>query len=509
MTLAIDQKAFPSAGPSHLSATRRTLWRAVAMFSIFCGFLIWAWIARSPFRSVEGSDDAFFLEVAHLWTRGVLPYVGAFDIKPPGYFAILAAAESIFGDSLQTLKGVSLFFDAIAATALYFIGWRMGSRAVGIFAALLCPFLSQFVTNNPPYAPLAAFTTLAFLAAMSPLSAVRRAMLAGFAIGAAIAVKQTAGFEAMALFVILLRAPAGAARRMATGLAFAAGAAIVPLGFLLYFAAHGAAEAMIADVVTVALLRPASAIERVSFVDGVLRSLIYLVKPIEPIFVLACLALLRRRAVAAATPNAAVGALGLWAASTVLSVWAQHSLFKTYLGPTLAPFTLLAGAGVVFAAPELKRIANSIRLAVVALITVGTVLTTRTTGLDAHQEIGAIDIAARAIKASEPAADDKLFVVSRGMWLYMATNLAPPTAYFHWEHTLCDFPGAGPGRLAEALATKPRYLVVADRTHYVCELPQSWRQVDSVLARSYRLLVHAQGDDDFFDVYEAVPTPSN
>jgi Dolichyl-phosphate-mannose-protein mannosyltransferase len=507
MTLAIDQKLPPSAGFSRFGAMRPAFRRAASAVSIFCGFALWAWAVRSPFWSIEGSDDAFFLEVAHLWTRGVLPYLGAFDIKPPGYFAILAVAETLFGASLQTLKGVSAFFDALAATALYFIGCRMGSRAIGIAAALLCPFLSQIVTNNPPYAPLAAFTTLAFLAAMSRLPVVKRAVLAGLFIGAAVTVKQTACFEAVALFAILLWAPDAANRRVAMGLAFGAAAAIAPAGFLIYFAAHGALAPMIGDVVANALLRPASAIEGISFQDGVLRSLVYLARPIEPLFALACIAFVRRRTIAAAVPDAPMGAISLWAASAIVSVWAQHSLFDAYLGPTLAPLTLLACAGAVFGAPELKRIAGPVSLALVGLLTVGVATATRTKGLDPPHQTQAIDLAAAAIKASHPGADDKLFVVSRGMWLYMATGLAPPTAYFHWEHTLCDFPGAGLSRLGEALATTPRFIAVYRGPHNKCELPQSWRQIDAALAGAYRLLARVQGDGELFDVYETIARP--
>ena len=123
-----------SAGPSPPWAWRAGLADAAAVFAIFCGLLVWTGTARIPFWSIEGSDDAFFLEVARLWTRGVLPYAGAFDIKPPGYLAILAVAEMLFGAGLGTLKTVTIGFDAVAATALYCLGRRMGSRAIGAFA---------------------------------------------------------------------------------------------------------------------------------------------------------------------------------------------------------------------------------------------------------------------------------------------------------------------------------------------------------------------------------------
>ena len=72
-------------------------------------------------------------------------------------------------------------------------------------------------------------------------------------------------------------------------------------------------------------------------------------------------------------------------------------------------------------------------------------------------------------------------------------------------HMICDFPDAGLGRLAEALATRPRYVVVADRRQrYYCELTANWLVIDDALARSYRLLAHVAGEADSYDVYESV-----
>jgi hypothetical protein len=505
MTAAIDQPSFSPAGLSEPIARLPRLRAAGAAACVFAALLIWSWILRLPTQSIEGSDDAFFLAVAHLWTRGVLPYVGAFDIKPPGFFAILAAAETLLGGGLQTLKAVSIGADAVTATALYFIGRRMGSRSVGLFAALLYPFLSEIVANNPPYAPLAAFTTLAFLAALSRLPILRRSVLAGLAIGAAVTIKQTAALEAIALLIVLCREPEAASRRIASGSAFVLSAAFAPLGFLAYFAEHGAAGAMIADVVGTALLRPGSGIEQMSFVEGMLRSVIFLIRPIEAIAALAGLALLRRRAIAISAPGAAVDALALWTVATILSVWMQRALFPAYLGPAFSPLLLLSGACVVFAAPELQRIGAPLRLGLVGLLTVATAMIGRSAGFDLPQEDRAIGAAAEAIQASGPARDDRLLVVNGAMALYTATALTPPTAYFHWEHTLCDFPAAGPSRLAEALATTPRYIAVARTVRFPCERPDAWSQVEAALADSYRLLAHVQGDRNAFDLYETVP----
>ncbi len=84
-------------------------------------------------------------------------------------------------------------------------------------------------------------------------------------------------------------------------------------------------------------------------------------------------------------------------------------------------------------------------------------------------------------------------------------DLAPPTKYYFPFQTLCAFDGAGESAVAEILAARPRYIVIADRRmKYYCERPENWRPIVDALARSYRRLAHAAGTFDSYDVYEAV-----
>ncbi len=476
---------------------------AAAAFLVYGAALAWTVLVRLPLWRMDGLDDAFYVEVAHLWSRGVLPYVGAFDVKPPGFFAILAGAEMLLGPSLDSLRAVAVAFDALAATALFFLGRRFGGAKLGLFAAILYPVLSELVTSNDAYSPLAALTILAFLAALSPLSLMKRAALAGLLIGAAGTVKQTAGFEAAALLFILLSAPERAGRRGSAALAFALAASVAPLAFLLYFAGHGAAPALIDDALIGALGRPASASEGLSFIDGVGRTIV-LQKSVVAIFGLSTLALLRRRALRSALPDAPLGALEAWFALASLSVLAQRGIAITYLGPTLAPGLLLAGLCITKAAPELTRIPAAMRLIALGLASLATALAIPGNDLSVRQETGALEAAAAAIRASGPTLGDRLYVVNRGAWLYGALEMPPPTKYFYPGHTLCDFQEKGPGLLAEILSAEPRYLVVADRRlHYVCERRDRWSLVDAVLKRSYRRIAHAAGRADAYDVYQA------
>jgi hypothetical protein len=504
LTSLADELPPLRAGPA-LSLARR--WSGLpfaAALAVYGAALAWTLLVRLPLWRMDGLDDAFYVEVAHLWTRGVLPYAGAFDVKPPGFFAILAGAETLLGPSIDSLRAVAVAFDALAAAALFFLGRRFGSSSLGLFAAILYPVLSELVTSNDAYCPLGALTILAFLAALSPLSPVKRAALTGLLIGVAGTVKQTAGFEAVALVFALFSAPDGAGRRGAAAFCFLLGASVAPLAFLAYFAAHGAAQALIDDALLGALARPASASEGLTFIDGVGRYFL-LQKSVAAIFALACLALMRRRALASALPAAPLGVLEVWFACASLSILAQRSIAITYVGPTLAPGLVLAGLCLTRATHELGRLPAAARLSALAAVSAALALAHPGNDIGFRQEAQALDAAAAAIRASGPTPQDKLYVVNRGAWLYGAVELPPPTKVFYPGHTLCDFAERGPGLLAEILAAEPRYLVVADRRlHYVCEKPDRWRIVDAVLARSYRRIAHAAGRVDSYDVFEAV-----
>src|SRR5579862_644700 len=150
-----------AARPTSLTAPwggARRAWLALVLVPALA--LFWAALVRAPFLNVEGLDDSFYVEVGHLWAKGVPPYVGAYDVKPPGFFALVALAERVVGPSVLALRLVSILSDAVTAAALYGIGRRVGSLRLGLFAALLYPLLSLFVHGSEAYAPLEAATAL-------------------------------------------------------------------------------------------------------------------------------------------------------------------------------------------------------------------------------------------------------------------------------------------------------------------------------------------------------------
>jgi len=109
---SIDDTAF---------AARRSPYPRVGFaLAVLGAALVWTAALRLPLWRLDGPDAPFYIEVGHLWARGVPPYVGAFDVKPPGLFALVAVAESWLGASLDALRAVAIFSDAVAATNLFF-----------------------------------------------------------------------------------------------------------------------------------------------------------------------------------------------------------------------------------------------------------------------------------------------------------------------------------------------------------------------------------------------------
>ena len=87
---------------------------------------------RLPLWRMDGLDDAFYVEVAHLWTRGLPPYLYAYDVKPPGFFALLALPRRRWGRRSTRCARWRSSRDAAAAVALLVLGRRFGAPAVRV-----------------------------------------------------------------------------------------------------------------------------------------------------------------------------------------------------------------------------------------------------------------------------------------------------------------------------------------------------------------------------------------
>ncbi len=198
------------------------------------------------FRHFHDWDEAAMMAQAWAMTRGQVLYKDIFQIHPPlnfwifvPFFRVLPArvaphaiklfnAFLIFGGALLVRRFAHACFKkrgtAFAAAALFVFflgnGWALSSH--GEFYAIF---------------PLLLSADLLF---SGEAPARRRCFAAGLLWGAAFFIKQTAAFDAAALFAgFLLFAPGSRRDKLRGVVRLSAGAAAVALAFALYFAAQG------------------------------------------------------------------------------------------------------------------------------------------------------------------------------------------------------------------------------------------------------------------------------
>ena len=180
------------------------------LIAIMAGLTACAVLARLPFLFNTGVDEAFYLVVGREWLEGMTPYAYSFDVKPPLLFALTAAVEFVLGANLFAAKALAMASVSATAWALYLLGRRFLGEPAGVTAALL--YIVSSLTLGGMFSPaeltMAPFTAFGMLLGCLAASTQRRPRLwlsfaAGFCLGAAASVKQTALFETLALAAFL------------------------------------------------------------------------------------------------------------------------------------------------------------------------------------------------------------------------------------------------------------------------------------------------------------------
>ncbi len=180
--------------------------------------LLAALVRLHPF--MEGNDDGdvgVYVLAARAWLHGALPYTTVWEYKPPGLFALYAAALTVFGDGSRASAALALLAGAATTLVLWRLVARLAGERAGVLAAILFACCS---IENDGLLGDAELLTVPFAAAslLALTSAGRRAAFwAGLLAAAAVQLKRRAlVFAGLPLAL--------AARRGGTGLAgFAAG----------------------------------------------------------------------------------------------------------------------------------------------------------------------------------------------------------------------------------------------------------------------------------------------
>jgi len=112
---------------------------------------------------------------------------------------------------------------------------------------------------------------------------------------------------------------------------------------------------------------------------------------------------------------------------------------------------------------------------------------------------------AGVVEATRPRGDDRLFVVNGRVWPNIALNLPPPTPFFHFEHVMCEFPGAGLPALVANFEARPRYVVFeTPNRRLTCEPEAFAREIGSALAADYRLVSTVRSELSNYQIFEIV-----
>lgn len=207
---------------------------AIALFVIFT-----RWDSYSSDANVW--DEATFAIVAHQWVEGYLPYLTAFDNKPPVIFGLVAAAEWIFGRSLVSIRVVADVAIVIgAALVLIFLKPRAGLPAAMAGATVFAAFNAlSFARQLQSELPAVAFLLGSLVVLLDFRTSRIAALIAGALLGLAVLTRTNLVLAAPAMVagLLLLMFVRRSASELARAIAFSIGFAI-PFAILVLIYWH-------------------------------------------------------------------------------------------------------------------------------------------------------------------------------------------------------------------------------------------------------------------------------
>ena len=80
-------------------------------------------------------DEGFYATIAQEILRGGVPYRDAIDLKPPGVFYLYAAAISLFGASVESIRLFTAFYTLGTLVAVFWLARRLHGPAAGLWGA--------------------------------------------------------------------------------------------------------------------------------------------------------------------------------------------------------------------------------------------------------------------------------------------------------------------------------------------------------------------------------------
>jgi len=500
-------------------STRVQAWlRALLPFVIL---LAWTCVIRLPFSGLADEDEFFYALVGARWLDGYVPYAASFDVKPPGIFAVFALAEAMFGSSLAMIKGLEVVFTALGAFSLFRLLDGRVSRHAALWAAGLYPVYSLTLSGVSAANMLIQlpFTIMAFHCALSALRnpSEEKGLLpavfwSGVWIGLAGMIKQTAIFESVAIFVLLL-VYLPPRRWLVMTVLFGLGAALPVVVFTLYFVAIGHFRDVFDAVILSAMARTSPDVlagygEKYRFYLTPLGATVNaLALSVSLIFLwsAALLAAMRRKRLKSAVPDAVMTAAGLWLLAGLVEAVIGRALCTYYMLSFVPPLLILTSAVIVHGidTPASRRKLVWPVMAVAAVTLPLALEQENLFTLKSHMtDYAGTQAVARELRTLGLRPQDHILVLNRGYNIYLETGAPPPTRYIHSTHTMTQFHTPSADALGENLAATPRFIVAANPDlRALDESPAKYRQAFSVIDRQYVLAGRVRGKRDSFLIY--------
>ncbi len=457
-------------------------------------------------------DEGEYAYVAWRMLEGDIPYLTAFDQKPPAVFAVYLGALLLGGHSALAIHGLLLVWSAATAWLIH----TLVRRVAGGLAAALAVLVFALAGADPTLGATAANTELflllpmvgALLAALRGLEAEdwRWWLLSGGLGAAACWFKQVAGLNALFVTLLAVALPSARGDRgvdvwIARLGWLVLGALVVSLPVFLAFAAAGAARPFL-DAVFLHNLAYAQQRTLSEGLDNLAWNLLRQAPGLGAVWLLALIGLL------APGPRRTRALLGGWllfsAAGVAVGIQFRPHYFVQAL-PALAALAGVGGAALLERSLGLAPLPRSLALVALLGVLLGPALHARRDALFA----GSSEAAARAIygmnpfpespaiaryieRTSEP--HESVFVVGSEPQILFHARRPSATRYIFFYPLTGGYPDALERQreaMAQVRASRPRYVVWA---HVATSLltsedtePWIFAATDEMLRREYRL----------------------
>lgn len=197
-----------------------------------------------PFERDEGA----YAYISNVIDKGGLPYLDAFDNKPPGIYYLYNLSMNIFGNAISSPRLMAAVFVVFACVLTFILVFRLTSSN---FAGILSMTFLGIASSSPAYTGFAANTEIFIMpfliGAVTILSEEESKPLgfltAGLLFGAAFMIKQPAAVIAFSILLYSLTSLVRHPRKLLLSLLLFISGFSVPLFIVMaYFAAKGGFE---------------------------------------------------------------------------------------------------------------------------------------------------------------------------------------------------------------------------------------------------------------------------